>query len=456
MKGGKMSGAERPHIVIIGAGFGGLEAARAFKNANVKITIIDKNNHHLFQPLLYQVATAALSPADIASPIRWILRKQKNLNVVLGEVLDIDPKRQILQFHDQALSYDYLILAAGMTHSYFDQKHWAQFAPGLKILSEAIEIRRRILLAFETAEKCVKNPFDDGITTFAVIGGGPTGVEMAGAIAELTKICIKEDFRSFDPSQTRVILIEAGPRLLPAMPEKLSQKAKTSLEDLDVEVLLSSPVTDIQEDHIKISELRIKTRTVIWAAGISASPLTEKLRTDLDEIGRIRVNPDLTVPGHDTIFAIGDLVYIEQKDGSPVPGLAPAAIQEGRWAANNIRLKISGKNTLPFVYVDKGSMATIGRATAVADVGPFKLSGMFAWISWLTIHIFFLIGFRNRLLVLIQWAWSYFTFQRHARLITHPWRFWKPGLPDSQIPRLPGCSCQAGPSPGQSNAQLHD
>ena len=437
-----MTTTRQPHIVIIGAGFAGLEAARSFKNADVRVTIVDKNNHHLFQPLLYQVATAGLSPADIASPIRWILRKQKNVSVVLGEVLEIDPKRQYLRFHDQEMSYDYLVLAAGMTHSYFGQNQWARFAPGLKILSEAIEIRRRVLLAFETAEKCVKDPFKEGIITFAVIGGGPTGVEMAGAIAELTRLSMKEDFRKFDTSKNRIILIEAGPKLLPSMPEKLSQKAKESLESMGIEVLLSSLVTDIQEDYIMIGEREIKTRTVIWAAGLSASPLTGKIGADLDRIGRIKVAPDLSVPSHNNIFAVGDLAYIEQKNGSAVPGMAPAAIQEGRLAAKNILLRIIGKGTLPFIYVDKGSMATIGRAAAVAKVGPFKFSGMFAWITWLTIHIFFLIGFRNRLLVPIQWAWSYFSLQHHARLITSPWRFWKPGLPDDQTSQMPGCHCQ--------------
>lgn len=437
-----MTKASQPHIVIIGAGFGGLEAARTLKNADVRITMIDKNNYHLFQPLLYQVATAALSPAEIASPVRWILRKQKNLRVMMGEVLDIDPERQCIRLQDQALHYDYLILAAGMTHSYFGRNHWARYAPGLKTLSEAVEIRRRILLAFETAEKCAADPFREGITTFTVIGGGPTGVEMAGAIAELTRQSMKDDFRKVNPRRNRILLVEAGPRLLPAMPEALSRKAKKSLEKMGVEVLLSSPVTDIREDRITVGKAPVKTRTTIWAAGLAASPLTGEIGAGLDPNGRIKVNPDLTVPGHDTIFAVGDLACVEQDNGVPVPGLAPAAIQEGRRAAENILLRIARKTTRPFVYIDKGSMATIGRAAAVADVGPFKFSGMFAWITWLTIHILFLISFRNRLLVLIQWAWSYVSLQRHARLITHPWKSWKPGLPDGQTPPLPGCHCQ--------------
>lgn len=432
----------RPHIVIIGAGFGGLEAARSLKHANVRITLVDKNNHHLFQPLLYQVATASLSPADISAPIRWILRKQRNLTVILGEVLEIDPESQLLRFHDQELSFDYLILAAGMTHSYFEHNNWAKFALGLKTLSEATEIRRRVLLAFETAEKCTNQFFRKSITTFVVIGGGPTGVEMAGAIAELTKLCMAEDFRNIDTSQDRVILAEAGSRLLPAMPEKLSQNAKQSLEKLGVEIRLSSPVTDIQEDHVMIGEEKIDTRTVIWAAGVAASPLTKQIGAALDQAGRIEVNPDLTVPGNENIFAIGDLAYVEQKNGLPVPGLAPAAIREGRLAAKNIVRKITNQKTLSFVYFDKGSMATIGKASAVAEVGPMKFSGLLAWITWLTTHIFFLIGFRNRLLVLFQWTWAYFTTQRHSRLITHPWRFWEPGLPDKQISRMPACRCE--------------
>jgi len=392
--------------------------------------------------LLYQVATASLSSADIASPIRWILRKQKNLTVILSEVRTIDPKRRVLGLHDQELNYDYLILAAGMTHSYFGHNQWAKFAPGLKTLSEAIEIRRRILLAFETAEKCVNPLHTQAITTFVIIGGGPTGVEMAGAIAELTKVSIKEDFRNIDISQSRIILIEAGNKLLPAMPEKLSQNAKKSLEKLGVEVLLLSPVTDIQEDYVMIKDIKIQTRTVIWAAGVSASPLTEKFNKHLDRIGRIKVNEDLTVPEYENIFAIGDLACIKQKNGQLVPGMSPAAVQEGRLAAKNVMCKISHKKTAPFVYRDKGSMATIGKASAVASVGPFKFTGMFAWITWLTIHIFFLIGFRNRILVFVQWAWSYFTSQRYSRLITHPWRFWQPGLPDKQIPQTPGCHCK--------------
>ncbi|MBW2609087.1 MAG: NAD(P)/FAD-dependent oxidoreductase [Deltaproteobacteria bacterium] len=437
-----MTKMDRPHIVIIGGGFGGLQAAHSLKYAEADITLIDKNNHHLFQPLLYQVATASLSPADIAAPIRWILRKQKNTKVVLGEILEIDRNKNRLRLHDREMSYDYLILATGMTHSYYGNNQWAKFAPGLKSLSESTEIRRRVLLAFETAEKCTNKLFRQSITTFVVIGGGPTGVEMAGAIAELTRLSMKEDFRNIDTGKVTVILVEAGPRLLPAMSEKSSQKAKQSLEKLGIQVRLSSPVDDIQETFVKTGDEQIKTRNVIWAAGLSASPLTENLGVDLDRAGRVKVNPELTVPGYENISVIGDLAHIQQANGSLVPGMSPAAIQEGRWAAKNIIRKMAYKNTLPFEYSDKGCMATIGKAAAVADIGPFQFSGVLAWIIWLSTHIFFLIGFRNRLVVIFQWAWAYFTTQRHSRLITHPWHFWEPGIPDKQISRMPGCYCE--------------
>jgi len=437
-----MTNNDRPHIAIIGGGFGGLQAAHALTNAVANITLIDKNNHHLFQPLLYQVATASLSPADIAAPIRWILRKQKNTTVVLGEILEIDPDNNRLRLHDREMSYDYLILATGMTHSYYGNNQWAKFAPGLKSLSDATEIRRRVLLAFETAEKCSNKLFRKSITTFVIIGGGPTGVEMAGAIAELTRLSMKEDFRNIDTGQVTVILVEGGPRLLPAMSDKSSQKAKRSLDKLGVEVRLSSPVDDIQETFVKIGDEQISTRNVIWAAGLSASPLTKRLDVDLDGADRVKVNPDLSVPGHENIYVIGDIASIKQPNGSLVPGMSPAAIQEGRWAAKNIIRKMTYKNTLPFKYSNKGCMATIGKASAVADIGPFQFSGILAWIIWLSTHIFFLIGFRNRIVVIFQWAWAYFTTQRHSRLITHPWRFWEPGLPDKQTSRMPGCHCE--------------
>lgn len=437
-----MNNLSKPHIVIIGSGFGGLQAARGLKDAPARVTLVDKNNHHLFQPLLYEVATAALSPADISAPIRWILRKQPNLSVILGEVLRIDSQRRVLCFHDQEMSYDYLILAAGMTHSYFGQNQWARHAPGLKTLSDAIEIRRRVLLAFETAEKCNNPNFRDSLTTFVVIGGGSTGVEMAGALSELTKVSMAEDFRHIEQNKVRVVLVEAGPRLLPAMNEKLSHKAELALEKMGVEVRLSSPVTGIAEDHVMLGEERIEARTVVWAAGIAASPLTSQLGADQDRSGRIKVNPDLTVPGQPNILAIGDLAHIKQANGQPVPGLAPAALQQGRAAAQNLIRIMAGQATEPFVYVDKGTMATIGKAKAVAQVGGMNFSGLPAWLTWLFIHLIFLIGFRNRLLVMIQWAWAYFTSQRPTRLITHPWRYWRPGLPDAQIARLPGCHCQ--------------
>ena len=433
---------ESAHVVIIGAGFGGLEAARSLKKAPVRVTVVDKNNHHVFQPLLYQVATASLSPTDISAPIRWILRKQKNASVLLGEVLEIDPQHKRLLLHDRWLGYDYLIVAAGMTHSYFGHDEWARIAPGLKTICEATEIRRRVLLAFETAEKCISASYRKSMTTFVVVGGGSTGVEIAGAIAELAKVSIASDFRTIETADSRVILVEAGPRLLPSMPEKLSERAKRSLEKLGVEVRLGSRVTDIQDNKLVVDGETIQTRTVVWAAGLSASPLGETLGAGLDEAGRVLVNQDLSVPGCDDVFVIGDLAHVEHGDEEQVPGLAPAAIQEGGHAATNIVRRIRGEATLPFKYRDKGTMATIGRASAVVNVGPFKFSGFPAWVTWLAVHIFSLIGFRNRLAVMFQWAWAYFTSQRHSRLITHPWHPWEPGLPDAQIMGLPTCHCQ--------------
>jgi NADH dehydrogenase len=434
---------KKPHIVIIGAGFGGLEAVKSFKGKPVSVTIIDKNNHHLFQPLLYQVATAGLSPADIAIPIRSILRHQKNVEVLLGEVLDIDVSRKYVILMDKEISYDYLIIAAGTTHSYFDNNKWAAIAPGLKTIAEGIEIRRKILLAFETAEKCVNECNRQDIMTFCVIGGGPTGVELAGAIAELSQVTMVSDFRKIDPRKSKMLLVEAGPRLLPYMPEQLSQKAHEYLKNLGVEVILNARVSEITENYIIAGGRKITTRTIIWAAGVAGSPLGKTLGTSLDRNGKVIVKKDLTLPGHREVFVVGDLAAVERESGTPVPGLAPAAIQEGRHAAVNIMRLIHGKATLPFSFSDKGSLATIGRAAAVAEVGPLKLSGFLAWIIWIFVHIFSLIGFRNRFIVLVQWAWAYITFQRYSRLITYPWKPWTPGLPDEQIPQFPGCTCEA-------------
>ena len=440
---------ERPNIVIIGAGFGGLEAAKVFGNKPVSVTLIDKNNHHLFQPLLYQVATAGLTPADIAIPIRFILRRRKNIRVLMGEVLRVDLSRKRVVLVDQEIIYDYLIVAAGATHTYFGKSDWAHVAPGLKTISEAIEIRRRILTAFETAERCANDDRRQGILTFAVIGGGATGVELAGAIAELARTGLASDFRKIDPRQARILLLEGGPRLLPNMSEGLSRKAMESLRRLGVEVFLNTPVSEIADDHVVAGGKKFPVRTAIWSAGVRGSALGQTLGTLLDKNGKVLVNDDLSVYGHPEVFVVGDLASVRQPSGNPVPGLAPAAIQEGRHASLNVLRMLKGDATKPFRYVDKGTLATMGRSKAVAEVGRFGFSGFLAWIIWLATHIFFLIGFRNRLFVLLQWAWAYVTFHSYSRLITYPWASWTPGLPDKQLPLFPGCPCENGIHPNE-------
>jgi NADH dehydrogenase len=408
-----------PHAVIIGGGFGGIAAARALKRAPVRLTLIDRRNHHLFQPLLYQVATAALNPADIASPIRRILRRQRNARVILGEAVSIDPQRKIVQLADGEIAYDYLIVATGATHSYFGHDEWLEAAPGLKTLEDAVEIRRRVLVAYEAAEREV----DDGEVcnwmTFVIIGGGPTGVEMAGALAEISRRVLERDFRMIDPGSARIVLIEAGPRLLPAMSPQSSASAERQLKRLGVEVITGSPVTAVDDRGVMHGGKRLDSRTVIWAAGVAASELGKALGAGvkLDRAGRVIVNQDLSVPGAHDVFVIGDLASIAS-DGKPVPGLSPAAMQEGRHAARNIKRQIRGEPTLPFHYRDKGTLATIGKAAAVADIAGLHLSGVVAWLMWLFIHIFFLIGFRNRFIVIVEWAWTYMRNDRGARLIT--------------------------------------
>jgi NADH:ubiquinone reductase (H+-translocating) len=443
--------AKKPHIVIIGAGFGGLRAAKVFRKEAVSVTLIDKNNHHLFQPLLYQVATSGLTPADIAIPIRFIVRRQQNLDVLLAEALRVDLSRKCVILSDQEIIYDYLIVAAGATHTYFGNNHWATIAPGLKSLSEAVEIRRRILTAFETAEKCANDHQRQDIISFAIIGGGATGVELAGAIAELAKVSMVSDFRKIDPRQAKILLMEAGPRILPNMDEQLSKSALESLRKLGVEVFLNTPVTEIAEDHVMAGGRKFPARTIIWSAGVAGSAIAETLGAPLDKDGKVLVNGDLSIPGHHEVFVVGDLAAITQPSGKPVPGLAPAAIQQGRHAAKNIMRLIHGKATIRFQYIDKGILATIGRSKAVAEVGRLKLSGMPAWLIWLFAHILFLIGFRNRMIVLIQWAWAYMTFHSYSRLITYPWRSWSPGLPDKQVPQYPGCPCQRRVSQKQNS-----
>lgn len=411
-----------PRVVIIGGGFGGLEAAKALRKAPVLVTLVDRANHHTFQPLLYQVATAGLSPNDIAAPLRRILHRQKNAEVLLGEVDDIDAAAKTIRFFDGvSLSYDFLIVATGARHSYFGKDAWAQFAPGLKTVEEATEIRRRVLVAFEAAERVEDAEQRKAALTFVVVGGGPTGVELAGAISELARFTLEEDFRHIDPRrETRVILVEAGPRILPAFAPALSAKAEASLRKLGVEVRTSCRVDDINYAYVEANGERIPTYTVLWAAGVVASPLARILSSDLDHAGRVKVQPDLSVPGTPDVFVVGDMAAVLQGNGKPVPGVAPAAMQGGRHAARNVMRRLAGEPTLPFRYVDKGNLATIGRNSAVGEFGRFRLSGFLAWLMWLTIHIFFLIGFRNRIAVYLEWAYSYVSYMRSSRLITYP------------------------------------
>jgi NADH dehydrogenase len=408
-----------PHVVIIGGGFGGMAAARALKRAPVRLTMVDRRNHHLFQPLLYQVATAALNPADIASPIRRILRRQRNASVILGEASSIDTQQKIVQLLDGEVAYDFLIVASGATHSYFGHDEWLEPAPGLKTLEDAVEIRRRVLVAYEAAEREVDAAEIANWMTFVVIGGGPTGVEMAGALAEISRRVLERDFRKIDPGNARIILIEAGPKVLPAMSPESSASARRQLERLGVEVITDSPVTAVDDRGVVHGGTRLDSRTVIWAAGVAASPLGKTLGADvkLDRAGRVIVNQDLSVPDADGVFVIGDLASIAS-DGKLVPGLSPAAMQEGRHAAKNILRLIRGQPTLPFHYRDKGTLATIGKAAAVADIAGLHLSGLVAWLMWLFVHILFLIGFRNRFIVIVEWAWTYVRNDRGARLIT--------------------------------------
>jgi NADH:ubiquinone reductase (H+-translocating) len=411
--------ASSPHVVIVGGGFGGMAAARALKRAPVRVTLIDKRNHYLFQPLLYQVATAALNPADIAAPIRGILRRQRNAAVFLGEVRSFDTRRKIVHVAGREVTYDYLIVASGATHSYFGHDEWREPAPGLKSLEDAVEIRRRVLVAYEVAEREEDSAEVGEWMTFVIVGGGPTGVEMAGALAEISRRVLERDFRRIDPSRARIVLIEAGPKLLPAMSPKSSANAARQLKRLGVEVITNSSVTAVDDRGVTHGGTRIESRTVIWAAGVAASELGKALGAGvkLDRAGRVIVNQDLSVPGVDDVFVIGDLASISS-DGKPVPGLSPAALQEGRHAAKNIMRLTRGEPTLPFRYFDKGAMATIGKAAAVADVAGMHLSGVLAWLAWLFVHIFFLIGFRNRIIVMMEWAWTYVLNNRGSRLIT--------------------------------------
>ena len=406
-----------PRVVIVGGGFGGLYAARALATAPVALTVVDRTNHHVFQPLLYQVATASLSPSQIAYPIRGVLRRQENARVVLGEVTGVDLARRVVTLADGELPYDHLILAAGARHSYFGHPEWEARAPGLKTLDDALRIRERILLAFERAERERDPERRRALLTFVVVGGGPTGVEMAGAIGEIACKVMARDFRDIDTRDTRTILVEAGPRLLPAFPASLAAKAERSLERLCVEVRTGEAVTRLEEGAVWLGRDRVASGTVIWAAGVAPSPLARSLGVPLDRAGRVVVNADLSVPGHPEAFVIGDLAACADEAGKPLPGLAPVAIQAGEHAARNVARAVRGEAALPFRYRDKGTMATIGRNAAVVDLGRLRIWGYPAWLMWCFIHILWLIGFRNRFLVMIEWAWAYLRFERSARLI---------------------------------------
>jgi NADH dehydrogenase len=417
-----------PQVIIIGGGFAGLAAARRLRNVACEVTLIDRHNHHVFQPLLYQVATAGLSPGDIASPIRWILRKQQRVRVLLANVehidtaakrIRLDPSTSLSASGGDSLSYDYLIVAAGATHSYFGHDEWGNAAPGLKTLDDALAIRRRLLLAFEEAEREPNPVYQRRLLTFVLIGGGPTGVEMAGALGEIARQVLTMEFDRVDPATARIILIEAGPSILPSFPETLRESARRALLRLGIDVRVGKAVTKVEDGAVWIGDERIEAHTILWAAGVAAAPLSRHLGPNLDRAGRVIVEPDLSVPGHPGVFVAGDLASFSHQTGSPLPGVAQVAKQEGRHAAGNVaRLIAGGQSTKPFRYIDPGNMATIGRNNAIADFGFLRVSGYLGWLMWLFVHIMFLIGFRNRLSVMMQWAASYFTYQRSVRLIT--------------------------------------
>ena len=415
-----------PRIVIVGAGFGGLNAARALAKADVQITVIDRKNFHTFQPLLYQVATAGLSPGEIAAPIRSILRAHKNVEVLMAEVTGFDIDGRMVETPEGKIAYDYLIVAAGASHAYFGHDDWEPYAPGLKTVEDALEIRRRVLLAFELAERQTAAGDTSAPLNFVVVGGGPTGVELAGTLAEICRHALTHEFRSIDPARTHIVLIEGGPSVLAAYPDDLSRSALEQLNRLGVEVRTSTTVTQIEAGAVYAGSTRLPATVVLWAAGVAASPLGKKIGAPTDRAGRVLVQPDLSVPGHPELFVIGDLAALKDERGKMLPGVAPVAIQQGRFVAKLISRELSNARAASvshlsrpaFHYWDKGSLATIGRAAAVADFGKIHISGFMAWLAWLFVHIFFLIGFRNRILVFIQWAWSYFTYERGARLIT--------------------------------------
>jgi NADH dehydrogenase len=408
-----------PQVVIIGGGFAGLDAARRLRKVPCEVTIVDRHNHHVFQPLLYQVATAGLSPGDIASPIRWILRKQARLRVLLANVEHIDTRaKQLVLDRGERLAYDYLIVAAGATHSYFGHDEWSEAAPGLKTLDDALAIRRRLLLAFEEAEREPNPVYQRRLLTFVIIGGGPTGVELAGALGEIARQALRLEFDNVDPAIARIILIEAGPSILPAFPEDLRESARRALLRLGIAVRVGQAVTKVEREAVWIGDERVEAHTILWAAGVAAMPLSRDLGPRLDRAGRVIVDPDLSVPGHPGIFVAGDLASFSHQTGKPLPGVAQVAKQQGKRAAANVANLIGGRPTAPFHYYDPGNMATIGRHAAIADFGFLRVSGYLGWLLWLFVHIMFLIGFRNRASVLLQWAAAYLTYQRSVRLIT--------------------------------------
>jgi NADH:ubiquinone reductase (H+-translocating) len=436
-----MNGKTTPRVVIVGAGFGGLSAAQALASAPAQVTIIDRRNYHTFQPLLYQVATAGLSPGEIAAPIRSILRSHKNTEVLMAEVTGFDLDRRVVQTPDAEIGYDYLIVAAGASHAYFGHDEWEPLAPGLKTIEDALEIRRRVLLTFELAERQMATGETATPLNFVVVGGGPTGVELAGTLAEISHHALAHEFRSIDPKRAHILLIEAGPRVLPSYPDDLSRSALEQLQKLGVEVQLATLVTGVEPGAVLAGQTRLSASVILWAAGVAASPLGKALGATIDRAGRVLVQPDLSLPNHPEVFVIGDLASLKDKQGKLLPGVAPVAMQQGSYVSKLIRreLKTASASSVPaprppFHYWDKGSLATIGRAAAVADFGRIHISGFIAWLAWLFVHILFLIGFRNRLLVFIQWAWSYVTYERGARLIT--------GSTD-----LPGWTPPAAPTP---------
>jgi NADH dehydrogenase len=415
----------QPRVVILGAGFGGLQAAKSLANAPVKVTIIDRNNHHLFQPMLYQVATAGLSPADISSPVRHTLKKQQNTEVLMAEVTGIDMQEQRVLMHDQSIPYDYLIVATGATSNYFGHDNWQKLAPGLKTLNEAMKVRDMVLLAFEAAEREKDDEKRKALLTFVLVGGGPTGVELAGAIAELVNNAFAGDFRHIHPASAHIILVEGESRVMPHFPASLTQKVQERLRSMGVEIRTGVHVKDIDENGVMIGDQRVEAKNVIWTAGVKASPAGQWLHAEVDHDGRVKVQRDLTVPGYRNIFVIGDTAHAEQ-NGKQLPGLAPVALQEGKYVATVIANAVAGRTRHPpFHYFDKGTLATVGRAFGVVDIGPLRFTGTLAWFTWLLVHIFFLMSVPNRIVVFIQYAWTYLTFQKGARII----------LPEGTLPQ---------------------